>query len=173
MLRYIRYLSRQITIAIFGLFLLSFRSVEYTVAQQYWCRCVTIAGLRARMRVKTPAMSVRRLDRAHLTVGRAHEYFDANELEKQTGQPRSRFAGMAIKESVDNALDVCETAGVGPEITIEAAQRGGELALTVTDNGPGLAPEIVHRILDFDTRTSDKLAYRAPTRGLQGNALKT
>jgi hypothetical protein len=32
---------------------------------------------------------------------------------------------------------------------------------------------VVRRILNFQTRTSDKLVYRAPTRGLQGNAMKT
>ena len=114
-----------------------------------------------------------RLDRTHLTIGRASEYFSANELEKQTGQPRSRFAAMALKELCDNALDAAETVGVAPEITIDAAIDGRDLRLSVSDNGPGLPSEILTRILDFDTRTSDKLAYRAPTRGLQGNALKT
>ena len=64
-------------------------------------------------------MSIR-LDRVRLTIGRASEYFSANELEKQTGQPRAHFAAMALKELVDNALDAAETAGVQPEIAIEA-----------------------------------------------------
>lgn len=45
--------------------------------------------------------------------------------------------------------------------------------LEVVDNGPGMAPDVVQKILDFSTRTSDKLAWRSPTRGAQGNALKT
>jgi hypothetical protein len=45
--------------------------------------------------------------------------------------------------------------------------------LSVTDNGAGIAPEMVQRALNFTTRTSDKRGYRAPTRGIQGNALKT
>jgi len=45
--------------------------------------------------------------------------------------------------------------------------------LTIMDNGPGLPRNTVRRILNFTTRTSDKAVYRAPTRGAQGNALKT
>jgi hypothetical protein len=32
---------------------------------------------------------------------------------------------------------------------------------------------VVHKILDYSIRVSDKAAYRSPTRGAQGNALKT
>ena len=45
--------------------------------------------------------------------------------------------------------------------------------MSVKDNGNGIPPEALENILDFRTRTSDKAAYRSPTRGLQGNALKT
>ncbi len=47
------------------------------------------------------------------------------------------------------------------------------VALTVQDNGSGMPRETVHRIFNFATRTSDKAVYRSPTRGAQGNALKT
>ena len=70
---------------------------------------------------------------------------------------------------VDNSLDSCELAGIAPEITICVA--GDEL--TVTDNGSGLPADVIGRILDFSTRTSDKAAYVSPTRDAQGNALKT
>jgi DNA topoisomerase VI subunit B len=114
-----------------------------------------------------------RLDRVHHTIGRAAEYFSASELEKQTGQPRQAFGTMGLKELVDNALDATETAGVSPEIAIAVSRDDDELCLSVADNGAGLPADVIERILDFETRTSDKLAYRAPTRGLQGNALKT
>ena len=113
------------------------------------------------------------LERTLFSVSRAAEYFAAAELQAQTGQPAHRFAAVALKELVDNALDAAEAAGVAPEIAIDVARLGGDLRLAVGDNGPGLAPETVRRVLDFATRTSDKAAYRAPTRGLQGNALKT
>src|ERR1043166_1929842 len=102
------------------------------------------------------------------------EFFDPSELQKQTGQPRERFVSVVLKELLDNACDACETAGVAPCLMLVVAHPTPELvALTVQDNGVGLAPATVQRILNFATRTSDKAAYRSPTRGAQGNALKT
>src|SRR5262249_36672441 len=66
-----------------------------------------------------------------------------------------------------------ESAGLAPCIVIEIARTPAVVHLSVADNGPGIAPETVRRILNFATRTSDKAVYRAPTRGAQGNALKT
>ena len=57
-------------------------------------------------------------------------------------------------------------------ITIHCPDKGNG-SIVVTDNGPGIAPETVAAILDFDTRTSSREAYISPTRGAQGNALKT
>ena len=116
---------------------------------------------------------VSRLDRTHFSISRAAEYFSVKELAAQTGQPTNSFAAVALKELVDNALDAAEAAERSPEIGIEATVAGDDLRLVVSDNGLGLASETLGRILDFSTRTSDKAAYRAPTRGLQGNALKT
>jgi DNA topoisomerase VI subunit B len=102
------------------------------------------------------------------------EFFDPSELQKQTGQPRERFVSVVLKELLDNACDACEMAGVAPCLMLVVAHPTPELvALTVQDNGVGLAPATVQRILNFATRTSDKAAYRSPTRGAQGNALKT
>ena len=113
------------------------------------------------------------LERTLFSTSRAAEYFAPRELQAQTGQPRERFAAVAFKELGDNGLDAAEAAGVAPEVAIEVVDDGGLLRLTVADNGSGLAPETVGRILDFETRTSDKAHYREPTRVAQGNALKT
>jgi hypothetical protein len=113
------------------------------------------------------------LQRQTFAVARASEYFVASELQAQTGQPVERFAAVAVKELLDNALDAAESAGVRPAVTLEVHRRPAALDLTVTDNGPGLPAATVASILDFTTRTSDKAAYRSPTRGAQGNALKT
>jgi hypothetical protein len=43
----------------------------------------------------------------------------------------------------------------------------------VEDNGPGLRADVIKKVLNFSSRTSDKAAYVSPTRGAQGNALKT
>lgn len=113
------------------------------------------------------------LERQTFSISRAAEYFDASELEKLTGQPRSEFAGVVLKELLDNALDATETAGRAPNLEIEVSRSEGLLTLAITDNGLGLPAELVQRILDFNTRTSDKAVYKTPTRGAQGNALKT
>src|SRR5690242_18309423 len=111
--------------------------------------------------------------RTMFEISRAAEYFDAKELQAQTGQTADQFASVVVKELVDNGLDACETAGVAPEIRIEVTRTGDRLQIAVSDNGSGIEPATVQRILNFETRTSDKAAYRAPTRGAQGNALKT
>lgn len=114
-----------------------------------------------------------RFDRLMSSESRASEYFNDKALQTMTGQSRQRFATVALKESADNALDACEAARAEPEVGIEVAEEEGMIRLSITDNGSGIPPEVVRRILDFDSRTSDKSIYRSPTRGAQGNALKT
>ena len=118
---------------------------------------------------------VHRLERTTFETPRASEYFTADELRKQTTQPPEKFGSVVIKELIDNALDACEGAGVAPEVTIRTIEGAveGHVRITVSDNGPGIPPEVVGKMLNFETRTSDKAAYRSPTRGAQGNALKT
>ena len=113
------------------------------------------------------------LDRVLAVTPRAAEYFSTKELQAQTGQPASNFASVVLKELIDNALDAAESAGVAPEIEITANHDGEHIFLTVSDNGPGLPAETLDRTLDFNVRASTNSHYRAPTRGLQGNALKT
>ncbi|MDD2390718.1 MAG: ATP-binding protein [Desulfobacterales bacterium] len=113
------------------------------------------------------------LKRTTFETSRTIEYFDAAELTLMTGQDACCFATVALKELLDNALDACEAAGKGPEIDIQAEYIDRDIRLIVSDNGLGLDSAIIDRILNFRTRTSDKAAYRSPTRGAQGNALKT
>jgi DNA topoisomerase VI subunit B len=104
------------------------------------------------------------------TLSRELEYFTADELVKQTGyQPSRWWPGVVVKELVDNGLDGAEAASAPPEITVCWSGH----RLVVSDNGGGIPPEIVGKLEDYSTRTSDKLAYVAPTRGAQGNAWKT
>jgi DNA topoisomerase VI subunit B len=104
---------------------------------------------------------------------RTKEYFDVRELQTMTGQPARQFAAVILKELVDNGLDAAEKAGVPPEVLIRVRHVRRSLHLAVRDNGGGIAADTVKRILNFATRTSDKAHYRSPTRGAQGNALKT
>ncbi len=106
-------------------------------------------------------------------ASRAAEYFDARQLSTLTGVSADEFASVCLKELIDNGLDACETAGVAPEISIDVRDEEGVIRLAVSDNGPGIPPEVVRKVLDYNIRVSDKAAYRSPTRGAQGNALKT
>src|SRR5829696_5520082 len=94
-----------------------------------------------------------KLERTTFEFSRAREYFEPRELSTLTGQEPETFATVVLKELVDNALDGCEMAGVAPHITVEV---DGDIAV------------------DGEIRmsVSDKSAYRSPTRGAQGNALK-
>jgi DNA topoisomerase VI subunit B len=112
-------------------------------------------------------------ERTIFDTPRATEYFTIEELQAQTGQHDYEFFHLCFKELVNNALDAAESANVSPEIDITVILRDEVILLMVGDNGVGLNPEVIERILNFNYRTSDKAAYRSPTRGLQGNAFKT
>lgn len=117
---------------------------------------------------------MKKLQRTTFKISRAAQYIEARALTAMTGQGEGKFADVVTKELMDNALDACETSGVAPEITLAVEERfSGGVAITVSDNAGGILPETVHGALDFNVLVSDKAAYRSPTRGAQGNALKT
>ncbi|MCL0060658.1 ATP-binding protein [Dehalococcoidia bacterium] len=113
------------------------------------------------------------LQRTMFETSRVLEYFTERELSYQTGHSRDAWPQVILKELMDNALDACENASVDPEIKVELRDQGRFFSMAVEDNGPGIQPELITKILNFQTRTSDKEAYVSPTRGAQGNALKT
>jgi hypothetical protein len=113
------------------------------------------------------------LNREHFEISRSDEYFNAKELQAQTGQPSYKFGEVVLKELIDNALDACENAGINPVIQIGMATTEDRMRICVSDNGTGIIEAVIKSILNFSTRTSDKAAYKAPTRGAQGNAFKT
>jgi DNA topoisomerase VI subunit B len=110
---------------------------------------------------------VSRLSRETFTTSRLLEFCSAKELINQTGHGVEEWPLVILKELVDN--DACEEAEVAPRITITV--RDGHIV--VADNGPWIGPEIVKSILDYNVRVSSREAYVSPTRGAQGNALKT
>jgi DNA topoisomerase VI subunit B len=76
---------------------------------------------------------------------------------------------VVLKELMDNALDACEEAEVAPVIEVIV----GPGSITITDNAGGFAAKTIDSILDYNIRVSSREAYVSPTRGAQGNALKT
>lgn len=113
------------------------------------------------------------LHRELFATPRASEFFELRPLQAQTGQPADKLDAVVVKELMDNALDAAESVDGQPDIALTIRDDGERVVITVTDNGPGMAPELIDQVLNFSVLVSDKAAYRSPTRGLQGNALKT
>lgn len=109
------------------------------------------------------------LQRTTFRTSRLLDFASEKELVAQTGHPREHWPLVIAKELTDNALDGCEEGGIVPEIAITVDKTG----ITVADNGPGIPADTVIGVLDFAVRVSNRKAYVSPTRGAQGNALKT
>jgi hypothetical protein len=120
-------------------------------------------------RNKSSAKPKQRLTRVAFKVSRLMEFCTLRELQNQTGHSYYQWPLVVLKELVDNALDACEEAEIAPEISI-AVEPG---TIEVQDNGTGIKPETIASILDYTIRVSSREAYVSPTRGAQGNALKT
>ena len=114
-------------------------------------------------------MSTASLTRLTFKTSRLLEFCTRKELTIQTGQPAESWPLVVLKELVDNALDAAEEAGVPPRINVSVAAG----SIVITDNGPGIPTKTVKALLDFSVRVSSREAYVSPTRGAQGNALKT
>ena len=121
------------------------------------------------MRRKSKAKSEPKLTRVAFRVSRLMEFCTLRELQNQTGHSIYEWPLVALKELTDNALDACEEAEVAPVISISV----GRGLITIQDNAGGIAADTIKSILDYTIRVSSREAYVSPTRGAQGNALKT
>ena len=110
-----------------------------------------------------------KLTRVAFRVSRLMEFCTRRELQNQTGHGVEEWPLVVLKELMDNALDACEEAEVAPVISI-TVQPG---SIVVEDNGNGIKTSTIKSILDYSIRVSSREAYVSPTRGAQGNALKT
>lgn len=99
------------------------------------------------------------------TTSRLLEFCSLKELTAQTGHGPDEWPLVVVKELFDNALDVCEECGTHPFITLSIEPD----SISVCDNGPGLSPETIDKIIDYSVRASSREAYVGPTRGAQGN----
>jgi DNA topoisomerase VI subunit B len=119
---------------------------------------------------ETPAKPIqKKLTRVPFTVSRLMEFCNKRELVNQTGHDVSEWPLVILKELVDNALDAAEEAEIAPIISI-AVKRG---LIVIEDNGPGIPAKTIDGVLDYSIRVSSREAYVSPTRGAQGNALKS
>ncbi len=119
---------------------------------------------------KRQALSrVPKLSRITFRTCREMDFFSEKELVTQTGHEIGEWPLVIVKELVDNGLDACEDADIAPVFDV-MADAGG---IAVRDNGPGLPETTLKDAMDFTVRTSNREAYVSPTRGAQGNALKT
>jgi DNA topoisomerase VI subunit B len=110
-----------------------------------------------------------KLTRVAFKVSRLMEFCTLRELQNQTGHSYDDWALVVLKELMDNALDACEESERAPVISIDVKDG----SITIQDNAGGIDPATVESILDYTIRVSSREAYVSPTRGAQGNALKT
>jgi Histidine kinase-, DNA gyrase B-, and HSP90-like ATPase len=111
----------------------------------------------------------KKLSRVPFMVSRLMEFCTRRELVNQTGHDVSEWPLVILKELTDNAIDEAEEAGLAPEIHIEVSGN----KIVIADNGRGIPAKTIEGVLDYSIRVSSREAYTSPTRGAQGNALKT
>ena len=109
------------------------------------------------------------LQRETFRTSRLLDFCSERELVKQIGHGVDQWMLVILKELTDNAIDNCEETGVAPAISIGVSNN----KITIIDNGSGIPSETITDILDFSVRVSSRETYASPTRGAQGNALKT
>jgi hypothetical protein len=110
-----------------------------------------------------------KLTRVVFRISRLMEFCSMRELQNQTGHSVYDWPLVILKELMDNGLDSCEEAEVAPVISITVKRD----SITIKDNGGGIKTNVIKSILDYTVRVSSREAYVSPTRGAQGNALKT
>jgi hypothetical protein len=120
-----------------------------------------------------PDEPAHKIDRVAFFTSRLMEFCTKKALVAQTGHESYEWPLVVVKELVDNSIDACEEAGVAPVISVAIWSDQGGKRIAIEDDGPGIPPGTVVGIIDYNVRASSKEAIISPTRGRQGNALKT
>jgi hypothetical protein len=116
------------------------------------------------------------------TRPRELDYVELHWLEKTTGRPSHDWDLYVVKELLDNALDADElwARKEGKEITLDIQlvyNHQPELDIYTLDiavsNSAPFPTDSLSSIFDFTSYASSKSHYKYPSRGQQGNALKT
>lgn len=111
-------------------------------------------------------------DKPPLSRSQVFEYVRLDGLQKLTSVSAHDWDLYILKELVDNALDADEAAGLSPSIHVVMSYGGLGLSIQVR-NSSAFPLHAVPELFNFTRRSSVKDLYRLPTRGSQGNALKT
>jgi len=118
----------------------------------------------------------------YTTRHREFDYLELHWLEKTTGRPSHEWDLYIIKELLDNALDADEHWAREHDGTVELTVDLHYRHLDVLDihsldiavfNRAPFPTDLLAAIFDLTAYTSDKSHYNYPSRGQQGNALKT
>src|SRR6516225_675344 len=112
-----------------------------------------------------------RLERVAFKTSRFLDFVGQRELVAQIGHAVEEWPLVILKELIDNALDSSEEAVAAPSVSITVDTAMG--TIVISDNGPGIAAATIPDIVDYTVRVSSREAYVSPSRGAQGNALKT
>jgi DNA topoisomerase VI subunit B len=155
------------------------------IAEALGCKVGAVNVARARFglaprrivsgRPKEPDEPAHKIDRVAFTTSRLMEFASEKELVAQTGHESGRWVEAIVKELVDNGADACEESGAAPviRIMIKSGKNGKPDRIVVEDNGPGIPGGTIAGIINYNVRISSREAYISPTRGRQGNALKS
>jgi hypothetical protein len=122
-----------------------------------------------------PDEPAHKIERVAFTTSRLMEFCTEKELVAQTGHEATDWIGVVTKELTDNGIDAYEETETAPIINVAITIGKGNkpTRIVVEDNGPGISSATIAGILDYNVRVSSREAYISPTRGRQGNALKT
>jgi hypothetical protein len=161
------------------------------IAEALGCKVGALNAVRVRFKLKPrrivsgrpkePDEPAHKIERVAFTTSRLMEFCTEKELVAQTGHQSYEWPRVITKELVDNGIDACEEAEVAPSIKLtittghaKSRRRAAKpTRIVVEDNGPGIPPETIGGIIDYNKRISSREAYISPTRGRQGNALKS
>ena len=158
------------------------------IAEALGCKVGAVNVARARFgltprrivsgRPKEPDEPAHKIERVAFTTSRLMEFAPEKELVAQTGHETHRWLEVIVKELVDNGIDACEEAGVAPviKIAIRTGKRRGAKSRRASSSRttvPAFRPR--PSPASSTTTSGSRHAKRTsrPTRGRQGNALKT
>jgi two-component system, OmpR family, sensor histidine kinase KdpD len=102
------------------------------------------------------------------TIGRARRYFPDAEIDTSLapGLPLIKGDSVLLGQVLFNLIDNAVKYGGGEPVTVYARREGGEVAISVTDLGKGIAQKDLEKIFEKFFRRGGKADGRKPGTGL-------